>query len=224
MEPLGLIDCCSFTLLDVVVDGEAQHRVVDARPVELGEVLRLARISGVGQRQRVAGAAVKSVAQVHDLRAVLGLVSPAEVLAHLPVERGLHRVIVSQRASLDEEHVLLMRRRDGHAGEGVDELGHVSRVNVGVRRLVDGRVGDAVAELEVVQPGMVVADGAGGEVGEEIEHGAAALRVEDPRSLGLSQVHDDVEAVGEHVPPEDGVDIRRLNVKPAINNRCDGHR
>ena len=30
--------------------------------------------------------------------------------------------------------------------------------------------------------------------------------------------------VREHVAREDGMDIRRLNVKPAINNRCDGHR
>ena len=41
------------------VDGEAELRVVDARPVELREVLGLARVGGVGQRQRVAAAAVE---------------------------------------------------------------------------------------------------------------------------------------------------------------------
>ena len=53
------------------VDREAQLRIDDPRPVELGEVLGLARIGGVGQRQRVAAAAVEGLAEVDDLRAHL---------------------------------------------------------------------------------------------------------------------------------------------------------
>ena len=204
--------------------GEMELRVIDARPVELWEVLRLARVGRVRHRQRVAAAAVEGLAQVHDLRAALGLHALREVLAHFPVEGRLDRVLDRQRAAFDEEHVLGEGRGHGHAREGLDELGHVGRVDVGVGRLVHGGVGDAVAELGIVEARVVVADGAGGEIGEEVEHRPPALRVENPRSLGLSQIHDDVVAVGEHVPREDGMDIRRLNMKPAINNRCDGHR
>ena len=135
-----------------------------------------------------------------------------EVLADLPVEGRLDRVLDAEGAAFDEEHVLVEGRGDGQAREGLDELGHVGRVDVGVGGLVDGRGGDAVAELGVVEPRMVVADRAGGEVGEEIEDGAAAPGVEEPRAFRLAEVHDDVVAVGEHVPGEDVVDIAGLDV------------
>ena len=54
-----------------VVEREAHHRVRDPRPLELREELRLARIVRVGERQRVARAAVKALAEVKDARALL---------------------------------------------------------------------------------------------------------------------------------------------------------
>ena len=52
--------------------------------------------------------------------------SPApcgQVLAHLPVEGGLQRVLDRQRAALDEEEVLGGTRGRHGAREGLDELG-----------------------------------------------------------------------------------------------------
>ena len=71
---------------------------------------------------------------------------------------------------------------------------------------------------------MVVADGAGGEVGEEIEDGAATPRVEEPRAFRLGQVHDDFIAVGEHVPGEHVVDIAGLNVDAPVRDGGNGHK
>jgi hypothetical protein len=69
---------------------------------------------------------------------------------------------------------------------------------------------------------MVVADGDGGEVGEEIEDASLPAGVEHPRALRLAQVHDDLVAVGEHVPLEDVVDLRRLDVETAVGDGGDG--
>ena len=139
------------------------------------------------------------------LRAALGLISFPKILAHLPVDRRLHGVLDAQRAALDEEHVFVVRRRHSDARKCLHEFGEVRGVNIGVRRLVDRDGGELVAELRVVEPRMVVADRAGGEVREEIEDVASALRVEHPRAFRLFQVHDELVAVREHVAAEDVV-------------------
>jgi hypothetical protein len=82
----------------------------------------------------------------------------------------------------------------------------------------------AVAELGVVEPGMVVSDGAGGEIGEEIEDGAATPRVEEPGAFRPGKVHDHVVAVGEHVPGENAVDFAGLDVDAPVRDGGNRHR
>ena len=65
----------------------------------------LARVGGVGERQRVAGAAVEGLAEVEHLVALLARDALGEVAAHLPVEGRLERVLDAERAARDEERV-----------------------------------------------------------------------------------------------------------------------
>src|SRR5438477_133406 len=81
----------------------SKMRSFDAKPIEFREVLRLARIGGVRQRQRVAGAAVEGFAQMHDLRAFLFARSLLEVLADFPIERCLDGVLDAEGTAFDEE-------------------------------------------------------------------------------------------------------------------------
>ena len=79
---------------DPAVEVELDAGVVHARPAELGEQARLRGIR-VGERERVARAAVEGVLEVqHDeVVAALVQVAPAELL-RLPVEGHLDRVLV----------------------------------------------------------------------------------------------------------------------------------
>jgi hypothetical protein len=70
---------------------------------------------------------------------------------------------------------------------------------------------------------MVVTDRNGGEIGEKVEHVSPAPCVEDPRSVRLAQVHDDLVSVREHVPREHGVNVRRLNMDTPIRDGGNGH-
>ena len=183
-ETFGLIERCFLAVLGVGQRTRRRRKVdlwiVDPGPVELGEVLRLARIGGIGQRKRVAGATMECFAQMHDLRTAFGLVSATKILADLPVERRLECVLDAEGAAFDEEHMLVERRRNGQTGERLDELGHVRRINVGVRRLVDGDVGQFLAKLRRIEARMVVSDWAGREVREKIEDSSATFGVEQP--------------------------------------------
>jgi hypothetical protein len=114
--------------------------------------------------------------------------------------------------------VLVQGWRDRQSREGLDELRHVGRVDVRVRRLVDRHGGNAVAEFGIVEPRMVVTDRAGSKVGEEIENGAAAAGIEEPRAFRPGQIHDDFVAVGEHVPREHVVNIAGLDVDAPVRD------
>ena len=58
---------------DLLGDREREARAGEARPVELREVLGLARVGRVRHRERVARPAVEGVLEVEDLRALLAL-------------------------------------------------------------------------------------------------------------------------------------------------------
>ena len=96
---------------DLGRDREAQPGAGEAGPVENREVLGLAGIGRVRQGEGVAGAPVKGIAEVEDLLPLLAR-APREVLADLPVERGLQRVFHPRGAPLDEEDV-------GGVGRGI---------------------------------------------------------------------------------------------------------
>ena len=94
--------------------------------------IRLARI-GIRQAHGVAAAPVKGVTEMQDLRPAFAA-SCRHVLAHLPVHRGLERVLDRKRAAFDEE-IAVERRQAGDAREGLDKFGVVLRVDIGVRDL-----------------------------------------------------------------------------------------
>ena len=193
---LGLGEAVGFREPDV--------RVFDARPVELREVGDLDRF-GVGERERVTGAPVESVPEVQD-PAPLPAPAGGQVLPHLPVERGFQRVLHRHRAPGHEEDP---RQLLGNAepGEGVHEPGHLHRVEVRVRRVVDGDPGQPAAELRVGEPGVVVPDRVGRVVGEAVEEvppGPGAAQVGAPAPV---EVEDQVEPVGDEVAPEAVVDL-----------------
>ena len=73
-------------------DREAQLGILDARPAELGEEVGLLGI-GVGERERVAAAAVEGLAEVQDLLSLVAGYAARAVAPGLPVEGDLQRVL-----------------------------------------------------------------------------------------------------------------------------------
>ena len=112
------------------------RRIRNARPVELGEQIGLARI-GIRQAHGVAAATVKGVAEMQNLRAALAAAG-RHVLAHLPIHRRLQRVLDRERAAFDEE-IALERRQSGDTRESFDKSRVAFRINVRVRDLDLGR-------------------------------------------------------------------------------------
>src|SRR5439155_12321076 len=127
-------------------------------------------------------------------------------------------VLDSECSSLDEEHVFIEGGRNRQPGESLDELRQIRRVDVGVGRLVQCDVGQLLAKLRRVQARVVVSDGTGGEVGEEIEDGASALGIKDPGTFRFPEIHDNVVAVCQHVPGQHVVHFTRLNDQTAIGD------
>ena len=119
--------------------------------------------------------------------------------------------------------MIVMGVGDGHAREHLDEFGEVSGVDIRVRRLVDGDLGEPFAKLGIIESRVVVADWTGGKVGEEVENAAAASRVEDPRAFRLAQIHDDFISVCEHMSRQDAVHVAGLDDETAISDGSDGH-
>ncbi len=203
-------DCCSAAATSrstSAVDGEAQRRVLDARPAELREEVGLDRV-GVGERQGVAGAAVERLAQVDDLLALLAGDPLRAIAAHLPVEGGLERVLDPERPALDEEGVLQVRRLR-QAAEDVDEPRVLDVVEVGERGLELRRPAQHRLEPRILELRVVVADGVRGEEGAEVEDLAPAARVVDPHAVAALEIDDEVEAVREDVACEHGVHVGR---------------
>ena len=122
---------------DLAVGAELDGRVVDPRPVELGEEPDFVG-HGIGQREGVAAAAVECIAQVQDYDVVyVGPKVGAPQLARLPVERRLERVFDRQRAAGDPE-VIREARGSGAGRERFDEAGHLPGVKVGISGVSGG--------------------------------------------------------------------------------------
>ena len=152
---------------------------------------------GVGQRQRVAAAAVEGAAQVQHPGAQRRVDAARLVVPALPVERDLERVLHRQRAAVDEEQM----RQGGVAEyprEGLDEPGHRHGVDVGVGRLVDGGLRQFGAETVVIgQRRVVHAQRRGREEGEHVEVVLAVAGVDQMGSGRAVQVEHQVQPVGQ---------------------------
>ena len=80
-----------------------------------------------------------------------------EVLPHLPIEGGLHRVLDRERPALDEEVVRELRGSRGLC-QRVHELRQVRSVEIGIADLDRGCARQAVLHLLRQHAGVVVAD------------------------------------------------------------------
>ena len=132
-----------------------------------------------------------------------------QVLADLPVEGGLERVLDREGAALDEEHVVGVALRHREVREGLDEASEVLRVDVARRGLRQGRFHERFPELGVLHLRMVVADRNGREAGEEVQDRPVAARVVEVGAAAPLHVHDDVVPVDEDVAGEDVEDVLR---------------
>ena len=206
---LGLAQRVALLGLDrlaVIGDRVAHVGGVDPRPRELREAVDLDRV-GVGDRQRVAAAAVERAGEVQDLRAEAGRPARGLVAAGLPVEGGLERVLDGQRAALDEEgpRQLVLAQ---HAVQRAHELRVVGRVDVGVRGLVERDLQQLIAEVRVVRErGVVHPEGAGRVEREHVEVARAVARVDQPRTAAARRVEHQVVAVDQDVRPQRVVDL-----------------
>ena len=154
---------------------------------------------------------MEGLAEVDHLRALLAL-ARGQVLADLPVEGGLQGVLHGQGAAVDPEQVgQVIRRRVG--AEGLHPLGVGRGVDVGVGGLVDRDLAQALDEGGLPQARVVVPQGRGGEEGIEIQVFTAVAGIHDPGAVGLLQVHDQVEAVHQHVAAQALQDGVRGNVQ-----------
>jgi hypothetical protein len=209
---LDLIDRLPFHLPDTLDLGgrhrEADRRVDDTRPVEHGEVLILARIGRIGHRQRVAGPPVERLAEVDHLVTLLLPVSLPEVPAHLPVHSRLQRVLYAERSTRDEEGVRQVGR-DADAREGVEKLGELGRVDVGVARVRERRPEKLRAETGFFHLRVIEPERQRGEERKDVEVRSALPRVPQSPAAALLEVENDVEPVREHVSGNCLVHARR---------------
>ena len=195
-----------------LVDGEAELRVHDSRPLELREVHRLPRVGGVRQGEGVAGPPVEGLLEVDDLVPDLAAVSLPEVLPHLPVEGGLQGVLDADGAPLDEVQVRGVARGDRDPRERLDEACHLRRVDVAVRGLRQRGPPELLEERGVLQLRVVVPDRDRREVREEVEDLDVVKAVVDDAPARAVEVHDDVVTVDEHVPAERVEDVSRVDL------------
>ena len=134
--------------VEMILHGEADGRDVDSGPGKSRKPRRLGRI-GIGQRQRVPAAAVESPRQMHHLGAQGGIAPVRLVVAALPIEGRLERVLHRQRPTLHEEQVRQGRVAE-HPDERLHELAQVRRVDIRVGRLVGGYPAEQRHELGIV--------------------------------------------------------------------------
>ena len=176
---------------------EGELWIRNARPVELGEVLVFSRIRGVGERHGVTRAAVESLLEVNDLRSLFVL-ALRQILADLPVESGLQRILDGQGPSINPEQVgQVIRRCVG--GEGLDPFGVVGGVDIRIGGLVQSDGAKVRAEFRRVQFRMAVPQGRRGEEGIKIQVFLPVAGVHDPGTMGLFQVHDQMESVHQNM-------------------------
>ena len=191
-------------LAEVLLEREGYLRVDDARPLgEFRVALVLVRVVGVRDGERVAAAPVEGLVEVHYLRAFASVEGLAwrdfallDELLHLPVHRDLEGVLDGERTVVDEEHVVVTLWH-GYLAEGLDEVRHLLRVDVGVRDLVDCGAEYFLLEFLVVELRVVHAEGRGGEEGVKVEPVRSCDGVNNVAAFRVFHVDDDVEAVAE---------------------------
>ncbi len=133
----------------------------------------------------------------------------ASLMAALPVERHLQRVLDGQRSPVDEEQVR-QRGVAEHARERVDEARHRHAVHVGVARLVHRGLRELGAEVLVVGERRVVHAQRGRR--EEREHVQVALAGAGVHQIGARRavdVEDEVEPVGQDAARQYVADVGR---------------
>ena len=122
----------------------------------------------------------------------------------------------AERAPVDEEEIG-QGLRHGDPREGLDELGHLDRVEIGVRGLRDRHLADPLVEILLEETGMVVPQGVRGEEREEIEVLLARGLVDHERAVALVHIEHEGETVHEHMPGEGFVDFRRGDLHPPFD-------
>ena len=104
-----LPNCQRLLLLNrgqiLLVEGEFDHGIMDARPFEFGEVVRFRRVS-VCKRKRVAGPSVESPAKVNDLSSTFFRIPFDEILSDFPIKRSFDCIFVCQGPPIDKEEIL----------------------------------------------------------------------------------------------------------------------
>ena len=121
-----------------------------------------------------------------------------QVLAHLPIHRGLERVLDRERAALDEE-VSVQRRQTDDAPERLHETRVTFRVNVRVGDLDLGRAQQVCLHLGPIKMGMIESDRVGAEEAVKIDHASLVGRVVEIGAVAFLEIDDDAKAVEEDV-------------------------
>ncbi len=207
---ISLQACASFAAALASVHGEVDVGAGDAGPVELWEVPGLRGV-GVGHGQGVAAAAVEGVLEVEDLVAAL-------VDGRRPGSSG-----ASSRRRPSWRSPPPARRRRRRTGSGTRRARRAGgrsprRPRTGACRCRSWRgwrwpPGERGHELGVArQARVVVPDGQRGEVAVAVQDLAAVDGVHDPRAVGVLEVDDDVEPVGQDVASHGVMDAARCDV------------
>ena len=171
-------------VVGVVVIGEDRSRI-DHVEIEAGEIHGLGLMRGVGAGQGVAVAAVESSFEVDDLVGFLGD-ALLQVLSGLPVEGGLHGVLIGQAAGIDVEDVAAQFLGQD-AGQGFDEVGERHGVEVAVGGLETAVLLDLF--LEILAGGLgVVRQGHRGVEIAEVQVFLAVPQVYHVGAVGLVKV------------------------------------
>ena len=128
-------------------------------------------------------------------------------MAALPVERALERVLHGQGPALDEEQVRQCRVAK-HPGKDIDEIGVMRGVDVGVRGLVRGRLGEQRHELGIAGDiWRVDAQRRRGEERVQVQVALAGFSIDDPGTGAEVQVQNDMEAVRQNVTRQTAPDV-----------------
>ena len=140
-----------------------------------------------------------------DLAAPFAL-SGSQAFSDLPVEGGLEGVFHGRRATRDEEGVR-QALRDGDAGEGVDETGHLDGVEVGIGRVVDRHPAEPLEESRIRHPRVVMPDGVCREIGKAVQKHSSGAGAAHPGAVAFVEIEHQIEPVRNEVPAEYVVDF-----------------
>ncbi len=175
---------------------EIDVRIGNARPVELGEQIGLARI-GVRQAHGVTAAAMKRLAEMQNLGAAF---APARrhVLAHLPIHRGLERVLDRERAAFDEE-IAFERRQTGHPRECFDKFRVAFGINIRVRDLDLRGAQEIGLHLGALEMRMIESDRIRAKEAVEIDQALVVDRVVQIGAAAFLEIDHDLEAIEQDV-------------------------